>query len=48
MKWSLTASLGLKCISINKCHCTTLISRYKRRRNTAQNHLADAVEDFCF
>lgn len=48
MEWSLMVSLGLKCISINKRHCTTLVSRYRRRRKAAQNHLADAVKNFFF
>lgn len=48
MKWSLMLSLGLKHISINKCNCTTLISRCRRRRKAAQNHLVDTVKDFFF
>ena len=48
MKWFLIVSLGLKCISKNKCYCTTSISRYGKRRKAAQNHLANAVKDFCF
>lgn len=41
--WS---SLGLKCISINKRYCTTLISRYKRRRKATQTYLADSSTIF--